>query len=66
VLAAIHFRIFCLFCLLHENGKIKLYKTIILFVVLCEFETWPLTIMEEHRLRVRIIGFLDFVHCQVF
>jgi hypothetical protein len=32
--------------------KIKLYKTIILPVVLYGCETWPLTLREEHRLRV--------------
>jgi hypothetical protein len=32
--------------------KIKLYKTVILPVVLCGCETWSLTLREEHRLRV--------------
>jgi hypothetical protein len=32
--------------------KIKIYKTIILPVVLYGSETWPLTLREEHRLRV--------------
>jgi hypothetical protein len=32
--------------------KIKIYKNIILPVVLCESETWSLTLREEHRLRV--------------
>jgi hypothetical protein len=32
--------------------KIKIYKTIILPVVLYECETWSLTLREEHRLRV--------------
>jgi hypothetical protein len=32
--------------------KIKIYKTIILPVVLCGCETWSLTLREEHRLRV--------------
>jgi hypothetical protein len=30
--------------------KIKIYKTIILPVVLCGCETWSLTLREEHRL----------------
>jgi hypothetical protein len=32
--------------------KVKIYKTIILPVVLYECETWSLTLREEHRLRV--------------
>jgi len=32
--------------------KIKIYKTIILPVVLCSCETWSLTLREQHRLRV--------------
>jgi hypothetical protein len=43
--------------------KIKIYKTIILPVVLYGCETWSLTLREEHRLRVfenrllrRIVG----------
>ena len=38
--------------LLPENTKIKIYRTIILPVVLCGCETWLLTLREEHRLRV--------------
>jgi hypothetical protein len=34
------------------NLKIKIYKTIILPLVLYGCETWSLTIREEHRLRV--------------
>jgi hypothetical protein len=51
------------FHLLSQNAKIKQYRTIILPVVLYWCETWPLTLREEHRLRVfknrvlrRIIG----------
>jgi hypothetical protein len=39
--------------------KIRIYKTIILPVVLHECETWSLTLREEHRLRVfenRLLG----------
>jgi hypothetical protein len=32
--------------------KIRIYKTIILPVVLYGCETWSLTLREEHRLRV--------------
>jgi hypothetical protein len=32
--------------------KIRIYKTIILPVVLYGYETWPLILREEHRLRV--------------
>jgi hypothetical protein len=35
-----------------KNLKIKIYKTIILPVVLYGYKTWPLTLREEHRLRV--------------
>jgi hypothetical protein len=38
--------------LLSKNIKIKIYKTIILRVVLYGCETWSLTLREEHRLRV--------------
>jgi hypothetical protein len=38
--------------LLSRNIKVKIYKTIILPVVLYEYETWSLTLREEHRLRV--------------
>jgi hypothetical protein len=40
------------FRLISKNLKIKIYKTIILPVVLYGCETWPLTLREEHRLRV--------------
>ncbi len=38
--------------LVPKNLKIKIYRTIILPVVLCGCETWSLTLREEHRLRV--------------
>jgi hypothetical protein len=38
--------------LLSRNVKVKIYKTIILPVVLYGCETWSLMIREEHRLRV--------------
>jgi hypothetical protein len=38
--------------LLSRNLEVKIYKTIILPVVLYGWETWSLTSREEHRLRV--------------
>jgi hypothetical protein len=38
--------------LLSKNTKLKIYRTIILPVVLYGCETWSLTLMEEHWLRV--------------
>ena len=38
--------------LLSKNAKVKIYRTMILSVVLCGSETWPLTLWEEHRLKV--------------
>jgi hypothetical protein len=38
--------------LLSRNIKVKIYKTIILPIVLYGCETWSLTLWEEHRLRV--------------
>ena len=37
---------------LSKNLRIKIYRTIILPVVLYGCETWSLTLREEHRLRV--------------
>jgi hypothetical protein len=38
--------------LLSRNVKVKIYKTIILLVVIYGCETWYLILREEHRLRV--------------
>jgi len=38
--------------LLSKNIKIKIYRTIILPVVLCGFKTWSFTLREERRLRL--------------
>jgi hypothetical protein len=38
--------------LLSKNVNVKIYKAIILPVVLCGCETWSLTLREEHRLRL--------------
>jgi hypothetical protein len=35
-----------------ENKEYRIYKTIILPVSLYGYDTWSLTLMEEHRLRV--------------
>jgi hypothetical protein len=37
--------------LISKNLKNKIYKTVILPVVLCGCETWSLTLREEHGLR---------------
>jgi hypothetical protein len=50
MLATIRFRTFCLLVCYQKN--IRIYKTIILSVVLYGCEIWPLTLREEHRLRV--------------
>jgi hypothetical protein len=38
--------------LLSRNVKVKIYKTLILPIVLYGCETWSFTLREEHRLRV--------------
>jgi sorting nexin-29 len=39
-------------CLISKNLKIEIYKSVIFPVVLYGCETWPLTLREEHKLRV--------------
>jgi uncharacterized membrane protein len=39
-------------CLLSKNTKIKIYRSVILHVVLYGCETWSLTLSEERRPRV--------------
>jgi hypothetical protein len=42
-----------------SNIKIKIYRTVILLVVLYGYETWWLTLREKHRLRFfenRVLG----------
>jgi hypothetical protein len=39
-------------CLISKNLKIKIYKTVILLVVLYGCKIWSLTLRKEHRLRV--------------
>jgi hypothetical protein len=45
-------------CLLFKNLKIRIYKTIILPVVLYQCETWSLTLREEYKVRVFVNGVL--------
>jgi hypothetical protein len=52
MLAIIQSKIFLSPRLIPKNLKIKIYKTVILPVVLYGCETWSLTLGEEHRLRV--------------
>jgi hypothetical protein len=52
MLATIRFRVFWSSSLLSRNVKVKIYKTIILSVVLYGCETWSLTLREEHGRRV--------------
>jgi hypothetical protein len=40
------------FSIASRNVKVKIYRTIILAVVLNECETWSLTLRKEHTLRV--------------
>jgi hypothetical protein len=42
--------------LLSQNLKIKIYRTLILPVVLCRCENWSLTLREERRLNLFRIG----------
>jgi hypothetical protein len=39
-------------CLLSKNVKVRIYKTIILLVILYGCETWSLAVREKHKLRV--------------
>jgi hypothetical protein len=52
MLATIRSRTFYLLVCCQNNLKIRIYKTIILPVVLYGCKTWSLTLREEHRLRV--------------
>ena len=40
------------YSLLYKNINIKIYRTVILCVVLCGCETWSVTLREKRRLRV--------------
>jgi hypothetical protein len=43
------------------NVKVKIHKTVILPVVLYEYEIWSLTLREQHRLRVFENRFLRII-----
>jgi hypothetical protein len=51
MLAIIQSKIFCLPISYKKNPKFKIYKAVILPVVLYGCETWSLTLSEEHRLK---------------
>jgi hypothetical protein len=51
MLAVIQSKIFC-FPVSYKKRKFKIYKTVILPVVLYGCETWSLTLREKHRLMV--------------
>jgi hypothetical protein len=51
MLAIIQSKIFCVPISYQKNLKVKIYKTVILPVVLYGCETWSLALREEHRLR---------------
>jgi hypothetical protein len=46
-----------------EIVKVRIYRTIILPVVLYGCETWSLTVREEHKLRVKNGAFWDVTPC---
>jgi hypothetical protein len=52
MLTIIQSKIFLSSRLISKNLKIKIYRTVILLVVLYGCETWSLSLREEHRLRV--------------
>jgi hypothetical protein len=54
MLAANRSRVFFSSRLLSRNVKVKIYKTIILLVVLYGCETWSLMLREEHTSRLRV------------
>jgi hypothetical protein len=52
MLVIVRFRAFCFLVCCQKNLKLRIYKTIILPVVLYGCETWSLMLRKEHRLRV--------------
>jgi hypothetical protein len=52
MLAVIQSKIFCLQVSYRKNLKIKIYKTVILPVVLYGRETWSLILKEKQRVRI--------------
>jgi hypothetical protein len=51
--------------LMSKNVKVKIYKTIILPVVLYWCETWSLTLREEHGMRVFRAVFWVVLPCKM-
>jgi hypothetical protein len=49
--------------MLSKNVKVRIYKTIILPVVLYGYETWSLTLREKHKLRAKNNVFWDVMPC---
>jgi hypothetical protein len=49
---AIWFRIFLSLCSLSENVKIKIYRILIVHVILFGFQTSSFSVREEYRLKV--------------
>jgi hypothetical protein len=52
ILAIILYKIFCLHLSYKKKRKIKIYRSVILPVVLYGYETWTLTLREKQRLKV--------------
>jgi hypothetical protein len=52
MLATIQYRTFFLLVSYLETIGFKIFKTPVLLVIICGFETWFLTFTEDHRLRV--------------
>jgi hypothetical protein len=52
MLGIVQSKMFCLSVSYQKTLKIKIHKTVILPIVLYGYETWSLTLREEHRLRV--------------
>jgi hypothetical protein len=52
------------YLLLYKTLQIEIYTTVILFVVLYGCEAWPLTLMEELRVRAFLNGVLRRVFGQ--
>jgi len=62
MLAIIPCRIFCLRVCYPKMYRLKIYRTIILLVILYGCETWSLTLREERRLQM----FADRVFRRIF
>jgi hypothetical protein len=56
MLATIQSRAFCLSVCCQKNLKMRIYNTIILRMISYGYETWSLTLRDEHRPSVREQG----------